>query len=245
MKAIKNAQLTVARSNFLKDPLSTKLNLSYTPPSEFTTSFPKSSEEVRDVFALNKKIMQCSYETLFSHRCVGNIAFTEYDIYAYGNQGYLSGYLEDDYGGLDLALERFEKHKTDAVVLSELSPFQLNVCINQELGYMNFGPLVEDRQAFVKQILRRFHKDISHANPIYYKDKRAERMLIYYIDPIGRRRITHVPLSAGIWAAEQRLTKVILGAPHPFLVHEDLSLNLEYDRLRDIWNDMTKSYIIR
>ncbi len=68
------------------------------------------------------------------------------------------------------------------------------------------------------------------------------QIIIYEADPFSRRRVLHPLLSAGAWATEKRNTHVILGAPHPVLVHEDLTLRLELDELRSIWAEVNTTF---
>jgi len=242
MKALKKVQSNIARSDASKF-IAVNKEMFVLPSKNFNLSSPDFEKNLNMMQKFHKRLYQKGYSILYSSRYIKNTSFTEYNVYSYGNNGYLSGYFNDDSTSVDLILEQLAKHKTEAIVLSDISPFILDYYIQREGALMKPLSLVEDKQAFAKQKLCEFYRDICKYNLKYHKDDQVDFLLIYDANHNTRRRHTHVPLSIGIWGAEQEKTSVILGAPHPLLVHEDLSLTVELDELKAIWKHMTESYM--
>jgi len=254
MKLAKKAQLTLAKNNFTK--LQTDLNQDkklqniLKDPEKLPQNYKKKPIQKPKVnffekaLIMNKNRRKIGYEMAFSHRTSGNIDFTEYSLYAYGNEAFLLGYLQDDYSSLDLIYERLEAKKPGAIVLSEMSMYELEKLI---LGDKFFDyPIkidMSDEKQFCRKIMHKFYGEIKKSHPDFYLDQRVENPMIFSVDYESRRRKIHVPLSIGIWGSQQRNMPIILAAPHPLLVHEDLCLSFELQELQEMWHKLNKIYI--
>ncbi len=76
----------------------------------------------------------------------------------------------------------------------------------------------------------------------YYRDLSSDDYLVYLANTTDRKKIVQPLLSTGSWAAGQKDTHVVLGAPHPLLVYEDLSLSIELEELRSIFAESINTY---
>lgn len=238
MKALRKVKDTAVRSELVK-PSTVPLHL---PSQSKGLFFEKQQNKIQSYLV---SLQQAAYEKLYAYRDTGILRVSERYVYAYGHRGYLSGYFDDDTASLELTRDLFEKRRPGAVVLSGMSPFDLDVCMLQDEAYMKPLVLVEDRQAFAKQAMHELFKEVSACNSVFHRDTRFKSILVYEAHNKSRRNIIHVPLSIGMWGAEEEKTSVVLGAPHPLLVHEDLSLSIELDELKSIWKDLTETYMER
>ncbi len=76
------------------------------------------------------------------------------------------GYADNDFSSLDLALERLEIHKPQAVVLAGLSSFDFDVYRKQAGAYMRpISVADKDNPIFIRRAMRKFYEDIKGTNP--------------------------------------------------------------------------------